>query len=518
VRAEYELGKILGQGRTGIVRAAVPRTLDSGSNGSVPVFACKTIAKFRLGRAGAAAVRREVEALWHVRGHPNVSCLRERYEDAKAVHLIMDLTDGGTLLDALAPRLRGDHPAKLGDTRFTEAEAAQVLAPIAKAVHYCHSMGLSHRDVRMRNVLLEVVDDPRDDDWGGQGPKLLHGRRLKLADFGRAVFYRCERETDRGTGGSLYYAAPELLQGEHGREVDVWSLGVVLFNLLSGEMPFYGGNSEDITEKVLHTCAHSKLFDSDAWQEISGAAKQLVQAMLESDHTRRITVAGLLQHAWLLDGCKATPTVLLQRGGVHMRLKLFAAAGPFKQRFRRYLASVELAADQKVGLGRMFDAADTDKGGTLTVDKLKDFLAYLEGANSVDESELGGLLSAVGDDGSPAVDRLQFVAAALSPEQVKSCSKSLLARVARAAADGDGLITRQELRKELEAVLPQHEESLAGARDTPGLCISDEDIADIWLHAPAGCNQQGLTKEQVRDMLVRWQTSEQPAQAVGAEL
>ncbi|GFH31288.1 uncharacterized protein HaLaN_30301, partial [Haematococcus lacustris] len=129
-------------------------------------------------------------------------------------------------------------------------------------VHHCQELGVMHRDLKPENFLLT-----------SKGPE----GELKLTDFGLGVFFK-PGERFRDLVGSPYYVAPEVLRKNYSHEADMWSLGVILYILLSGLPPFWGDTEEQIFKMVLR--GHID-FKTDPWPKLSEAAKDCVRKLLE---------------------------------------------------------------------------------------------------------------------------------------------------------------------------------------------------------------------------------------------
>ncbi|CAI5987984.1 unnamed protein product [Closterium sp. NIES-65] len=259
LEARYEVAEgELGRGKVGVLRAC--RCRATGRQ-----FACKTISKAAMiCEAECDEVRREVQMMQRARGHPRIVSMHEALEDARAVHIIMELCHGGELFHRIVTR-----------QRYSEPAAASVARQLASALAFLHARGVAHRDVKPENILL----CSRADDTS-----------IKLTDFGAAALLLPGTQCTERVG-SPYYLAPEVLSEQYGLQADVWSAGVVLFVLLSGSPPFSGRSNDEIFQAV--RCKEIDLA-SKPWPSISEGAKDVVRRMLTRDPEARITMKEVL--------------------------------------------------------------------------------------------------------------------------------------------------------------------------------------------------------------------------------
>ncbi|CAI5465856.1 unnamed protein product, partial [Closterium sp. Yama58-4] len=266
VRGVYQLGKELGRGNFGVMREA--KDWVSGER-----FACKSVNKKRLECLDDVEdLRREVEVMRLLKGHPNIVSQVDTYEDDTDVHIVMELCEGGELFDRIVAR-----------NHFSERQAAQVCRTLADVLRYCHSHHILHRDLKPENVLLVST---RSDT------------RVKVIDFGMAYrFQEGERCTQRA--GTPNYISPEVIAKNYGTEADVWSLGVILYVMLCGLPPFWGDTTEEIFSSILYEPLD---LETEPWPDVSAAAKDLVRRMLCRRFDERITVPEILSELGLVCG------------------------------------------------------------------------------------------------------------------------------------------------------------------------------------------------------------------------
>jgi calcium/calmodulin-dependent protein kinase I len=157
-----------------------------------------------------------------------------------------------------------------------------MMVPLLDAVCYCHNLGIVHRDLKPENLLLDGKD--------------LNSAIIKISDFGLARFVT-QQELATTTAGTPGYVAPEVLSREpYDHRCDYWSLGVVLFIMLSGTPPFYHEDNFELFEIIKKG---KFTFDAPAWQHVSDEAKDLIKGLLVVDPNERLTAAQIGDHPWV---------------------------------------------------------------------------------------------------------------------------------------------------------------------------------------------------------------------------
>ncbi|XP_027893109.1 serine/threonine-protein kinase MARK2 isoform X7 [Xiphophorus couchianus] len=211
----YRLLKTIGKGNFAKVKLA-RHVLTSKE------VAVKIIDKTQLNSSSLQKLFREVRIM-KMLNHPNIVKLFEVIETEKTLYLVMEYASGGEVFDYL-----------VAHGRMKEKEARAKFRQIVSAVQYCHQKCIVHRDLKAENLLLDA------------------DMNIKIADFGFSNEFTLGNKLDTFCG-SPPYAAPELFQGKKydGPEVDVWSLGVILYTLVSGSLPFDGQNLKELRERVL---------------------------------------------------------------------------------------------------------------------------------------------------------------------------------------------------------------------------------------------------------------------------
>jgi MAP kinase interacting serine/threonine kinase len=321
---KYKLTEeLLGTGAHGVVKTCRDRLTKQE-------YAVKIISKAR--HPNRARVFKEIDIYYHCRGCENILSIIDFLEDDDYFYLVFQKMEGGPLLN---------HIMKRG--RLTERETSLIVRDIANGLNFLHSKGMSHRDLKPENILVERADSLTP---------------IKLCDFdlGSAIRLNSNKTTPISTPelstpvGSVEFMAPEVvdawtsLEGSlqmYDKRCDLWSLGVIIYIMLSGYPPFYGscghicgwtkGEECEQCQSLLFERIQDGEFDfpDKDWKYISDGAKDLIKGLLVRDASLRLTAAEVLQHSWVrnsqeLDDERPLNTpALLQRHDSIRRLESF---------------------------------------------------------------------------------------------------------------------------------------------------------------------------------------------------
>ncbi|CAI5516144.1 unnamed protein product [Closterium sp. Naga37s-1] len=282
----------LGRGEFGVVRACMHRATGR-------LLACKSMDKAALLASGRMEdVAMEVLCMRVLPPHRNMVRLASMHEDARHVHLVMDLCQGGDLFDLIA---------KAG--RLSQDFAAHIFRQAASAVAFCHAHGVLHLDIKPENLLLHTRLPPHylaaaaPSATPATSPAASPSRRalldsvcVKLADFGQAVRL-LPGQMACGVAGSSFYMAPEVVCGRpYSTAADVWSLGVLLYIMLAGYVPFWGA---DLPATFHAICCNRPDFLAHPWASVSPLCVRLIRSMLALNPRRRPSLQQVLAHPWL---------------------------------------------------------------------------------------------------------------------------------------------------------------------------------------------------------------------------
>ncbi|XP_040902280.1 MAP/microtubule affinity-regulating kinase 4 isoform X2 [Toxotes jaculatrix] len=252
----YRLLKTIGKGNFAKVKLA--RHILTGRE-----VAIKIIDKTQLNPSSLQKLFREVRIMKNL-NHPNIVQLFEVLETEKTLYLIMEYASGGEVFDYL-----------VAHGRMKEKEARAKFRQIVSAVHYCHQKNIVHRDLKAENLLLDADSN------------------IKIADFGFSNEFTAGSKLDTFCG-SPPYAAPELFQGKkyNGPEVDIWSLGVILYTMVSGSLPFDGQNLKELRERVLRGKYRVPFY-------MSTDCEGILRRFLVLNPTKRCSLEQIMKDKWI---------------------------------------------------------------------------------------------------------------------------------------------------------------------------------------------------------------------------
>ncbi len=290
IEEEYCIGLELGRGRFSIVKECVHKT--SGKH-----YAVKIIDKSTIEQEDKSLLRTEIAVLKLV-NHPNIIHMEGLYESRQHIYIVMEMLKGADthllthsltltylltyLLTSFLSYLGGELFERIvGRPRFSEEECYKVIRPLLESVAYLHDLGIVHRDLKPENILCgENLED------------------LKIADFGLSKMILPTEKMDSACG-TLSYVAPEVLtlQG-YGREADLWSVGVIMFLLLCGKLPFDG---DDQSEIIRLTVQADLKTNPNVWNKLSEEVKSLIKALLNKNPKERISARDALRHPYILN-------------------------------------------------------------------------------------------------------------------------------------------------------------------------------------------------------------------------
>lgn len=272
-KTKYKLGRELGKGQYSTVKEAT--SLETEKK-----YAVKCIKDSSLSKEDRDALKVEIDILRKL-DHPHIVKFYDFFEERPVYYIVMEYVTGGELFDRIVAK-----------EYYSERDAAKVIKTVCSALKYCHDRGIVHRDLKPENLLLTRNDKG-----------VIEDGNIKVADFGFAkTLPNADLESGLKTScGTPGYVAPEILKGQvYGKEVDLWSLGVILYILLSGYPPFL--EDDKTGTKGLFAKIKSGVYSftpKEYWKDVSEDGKNLIRQLLKVDPKERLTIEQVLENKWV---------------------------------------------------------------------------------------------------------------------------------------------------------------------------------------------------------------------------
>jgi calcium-dependent protein kinase len=400
---------------------------------------------------------KEIEMLSNL-DHPNIIKIYEYFVDDLNYYVITELATGGELYDKIA-KLK----------HYSEHEAAIIMKQLLSAVCYTHSKGIVHRDLKPENILLE--SDTKGD------------LNIKLIDFGTSNYYERNKKANKLTlkVGTPYYIAPEVLKKDYNNKCDMWSCGVIMYLLLSGQPPFDGIDEQSIFVKVKEG---NFSFSGKEWRGISEDAKDLITNLLTYNYKNRIDAEAALKHNWIVKYSSRsvkindlqTPFQNLRKFGA--KLKLQQATIAF---LVHHVSNSEMITELKT----IFKELDENGDGTLSYDEIKNGFKKYYKNEKIAEKELEEIIKKIDQDNNEYIEYEEFI---------------------RATVNLDTLLTEENLKLAFGAFDKDNSGVLDAEEIKIALGLMDSDENDIIKEIINEIDQNGdgsISFEEFKNMMVK---------------
>ena len=364
--------------------------------------------------------------------HPNIVKMYEFLEDEKRIYIVTEICKGGELFDEILNR-----------SKFDEADASVVMKQLLYAINYCHKKKIVHRDLKPENMLLEQDRDLE---------------KIKVVDFGTSLSFDESRNLDEKLG-TAYYIAPEVIKKKYNEKCDLWSCGVIMYILISGEPPFNDPRADN--DAIMKKVEIGKYdLTSGIWKTVSKEAKDLVKKLLTYDPSERINAEDALKHPWIADRESMKIDSKTAENALS-NLQNFRADQKLKQAALTYIASQLISKSEQERLAKIFKALDENGDGQLSKDEILGGYEEHFGKH-LDEDELDRLFTSVDVDNSGFIDYSEFIMATMN-EKKNISEEKLKSSFEIFDKDGNGTITHSEIKEVLGA----------------SVAISDEAVTEI---------------------------------------
>lgn len=230
---------------------------------------------------------------------------------------------------------------------FCEKNAAEIFSCLLKAVIFLHNNNIVHRDIKPENILFSM-------------PGNYHS--LKLIDFGLSA---SSRNKEKNRVGSPYYMAPEMIEGVYSFATDMWSIGVILFVMMTGCYPFPGKDQNEVYSRIKKGVYDVKLLEK---QKVSAEVKDLIKKLLVLDQKRRLSTESALKHPWVKMHKDSVATNHISES-ILTSLKSFANNNPLQKEILFYLAKIS-NENEIAMLKQAFLQIDLDNTGTIEYEEI----------------------------------------------------------------------------------------------------------------------------------------------------
>ena len=401
----YEVIRKLGKGSYGKVYEVKNKTTGE-------IRACKQLSKSNL--SNLKKFEKEIELLIKT-DHPNIIKLYEVFEDDRFIYLIMEKCNGGELFDRIIIHIQSNK-------MYTEKDAAKIFQQLISAIVYCHDNGIVHRDLKPENLL-----------YINEGDEI--NNPIKVIDFGLSRNFDPKSKMNTKVG-TAYYVAPEVLEGNYTEKCDVWSAGVILYILLSGEPPFNGANDREIYKAI------SKMiyqFPYNKWKNISKNAIDLIEKCLVPED-KRISAKEVLEHPWFkkIDN--------EENADIQIDLpsfKDYVNSCKLKKMTLTYIAS-RLNENDVSNLREIFTSFDKNKDGHISLEELKNGLEKLNG-KEIDNQEIEKIFLSLDTDKNGQIGYTEFLASIIN-ERTYLNEERLYEAFVNLDKNGSGKISKDEIK------------------------------------------------------------------------
>ena len=351
--------------------------------------------------------------------HPNIIKIFEYYIDNKYHYIITELLTGGELYETI-----------LKFQKFNEKNAAYIMKQILSALNYLHSKGIVHRDIKPENILVQ--------NDGNKKIKLdeIH---IKLIDFGASNFFK-QNETLTLKIGSPYYIAPEVLNKSYNEKCDIWSAGVVLYVMLTGNFPFVGKTSQKLFESI--KTGKYKTTGKE-WEAISNKAKDLIKKMLELDTTKRISASECLKSSFItsLNKQENVPDIL---PSVLSNIYKLNAREKIQQATIALIVHNIQQNDQVEKLKGIFELLDLNKDGQLTYAEIREAFRQIFPDNYITEDKMKLILDKMDDNRDGVISYEEFLRVTID-EKILLEKNNLKLAFDKFDLNKDGKLSKEEL-------------------------------------------------------------------------
>jgi calcium-dependent protein kinase len=324
--------------------------------------------------------------------HPNIMKVYEYFNTPDCFSIVSELCTGGELFK------------KIENNNLSENVGKYVMKQLLSAVAFCHKNGIIHRDLKPENILLEEEEEASKEYF-----------TIKVIDFGTSGKMKKGQKYNEVIG-TPFYIAPEVLNNNYDEKCDMWSCGVILYVMLSGEPPFYGENDDEIYSQILNS---EVKFNQKVWDDISRDAKDLIKKLLNKNHRERLSAVEALQHPWIqnIDNKKINFLSIETLNAIVTNLYKYNAVQILQQASIAFIVHNLISRNMTKELRKCFIQFDTNGDGRLDKQELINGLKQVDTQKNL-EQEVDRVMNIIDVDGNGFIEYEEFLRASLDINKI----------------------------------------------------------------------------------------------------
>ena len=357
--------------------------------------------------------------------HPNIIKLYDIFEDNIFIYLIMEECTGGELFDRLAKRAKENK-------MYTEKDAAKILKQILQAVNYLHVHGVCHRDLKPENILFSTISEDS---------------QVKLIDFGLSKVFDDDNNTMKGTVGTTFYMAPEVINGKYNEKCDIWACGVIMYIMLCGKPPFYSSDEEELKHKI---CSMKYDLNYKEFENVSQDAIDLLKSIfIHMD--QRSSASEILDNKWIKDNAPNSKNLSI--GVDWLQIRDYSHLNLMQKSVINFTA-FHLNEEETKKFVEMFKSLDENNDGVLSMEEIRNGVEECKFDGKINADDVVNMFNEMDIDKNGLVNYTEFVSALMDyrkmikKEQLLECFKSY-------DTDGSGKVSFEEF---CDMIKPQNDE------------------------------------------------------------
>ena len=406
IMTNYTLDKVISETRLCIVYKARHKQTD--------VPRCAKISNFNtLNRRKVDHIINEINLMQEI-DNPNIVKLVDLYIDARHISIVTELCEGNELFDEI-----------LNKTSFSENEAAVYTRQIASALTELHLKGIVYGELNPHNLMFESMQS---------------GSTLKMV--GCWKIKRFHKDLKQLAKNSIaYYIAPESIQGIFSDKSDVWAVGVIIYTMLTGRVPFEGKSLEETMSGIQF---NEPSYTGRGWKKISVEAVDLLKKILIKEPSDRISAEKIMVHPWIIKYCEPNSEIRIVSANSLKRLASINITSKFHRAVIKYIVSQVLSSKKIEKIKNLFKKLDSNGDGLLRLEEMRRGLDQ----SGLKMTDLDEIFHKIDKKNSGSITCTEFITETIDIKKEIS-REELLGTFKAFDKNGDGVISLEELAETL---------------------------------------------------------------------